>query len=93
MLGIGAFDTLFPLIMYCCYVHSMKVRRFISSISSQAYSTVGTPDYIAPEVFMQTGYTYVCDYWSMGVIMYEMLMGELRTSLFLLLLSMFVSCC
>jgi len=21
-----------------------------------AYSTVGTPDYIAPEVFMQTGY-------------------------------------
>ena len=42
----------------------------------QAYSTVGTPDYIAPEVFMQTGYTYVCDYWSMGVIMYEMLMGE-----------------
>ena len=43
----------------------------------QAYSTVGTPDYIAPEVFMQTGYTYVCDYWSMGVIMYEMLMGEL----------------
>ena len=42
----------------------------------QAYSTVGTPDYIAPEVFMQTGYTYVCDYWSMGVIMYEMLMGK-----------------
>lgn len=41
----------------------------------RAYSTVGTPDYIAPEVFMQTGYTYVCDYWSMGVIMYEMLMG------------------
>lgn len=36
---------------------------------------VGTPDYIAPEVFLQTGYTKACDYWSMGVIMFEMLIG------------------
>ncbi|XP_063135295.1 serine/threonine-protein kinase 38 isoform X3 [Rattus norvegicus] len=40
-----------------------------------AFSTVGTPDYIAPEVFMQTGYNKLCDWWSLGVIMYEMLIG------------------
>eukprot|EP00485_Elphidium_margaritaceum_P014462 CAMPEP_0202728150 /NCGR_PEP_ID=MMETSP1385-20130828/185480_1 /ASSEMBLY_ACC=CAM_ASM_000861 /TAXON_ID=933848 /ORGANISM="Elphidium margaritaceum" /LENGTH=471 /DNA_ID=CAMNT_0049394397 /DNA_START=96 /DNA_END=1511 /DNA_ORIENTATION=- len=39
------------------------------------FSTVGTPDYIAPEVFSQKGYDKMVDWWSMGVIMFECLVG------------------
>lgn len=40
-----------------------------------AYSTVGTPDYIAPEVFARKGYDESVDWWSVGVILFEMIVG------------------
>ena len=41
----------------------------------RVYSLVGTPDYIAPEVFNRDGYTEIVDWWSLGTILFEMLVG------------------
>ncbi|KAK6129974.1 hypothetical protein DH2020_036256 [Rehmannia glutinosa] len=50
--------------------HWQRNRRML------AYSTVGTPDYIAPEVLLKKGYGMECDWYVVsGAIMYEMLVG------------------
>lgn len=48
-----------------------QINEWRRSRRLMAYSSVGTPDYIAPELFSDQGYSFEIDWWSLGTIMYE----------------------
>ncbi|EHN03704.1 YBR028C-like protein [Saccharomyces cerevisiae x Saccharomyces kudriavzevii VIN7] len=40
------------------------------------YSIIGTPEYCAPEILLGKAYTQNCDWYSLGCLLYDMLVGK-----------------
>lgn len=58
--------------------YSIKLADFglCALIQKNKRTTVcGTPNYIAPEIIAKTAYSFECDIWSIGVLIYTMLVG------------------
>ena len=51
------------------------LAKIVKSETEEPNSFCGTPEYLAPEMIMGSGHDHTLDWWALGILIYEMLIG------------------
>lgn len=60
---------------YICLA-DFGLAKFLKDKDDQTYSFCGTAEYLAPEILDMKGHGFSVDWWTLGILMYEMATGR-----------------
>ena len=52
------------------------LSKQVVKAEDKSHSFCGTPEYLAPEVVSKAGHSFAADWWTFGIFIYEIVVGQ-----------------